>query len=72
MVAIVQRWSIMPDTYTLEIIPTRLGASTFQWLIRRNMRMYERSDRSYESAEKAERAGKISIEKLTNRKAGAD
>ncbi len=72
MVETVQRWSIMSDIYTLEIIPTRPGASTFQWLIRRNSRMYERSDRFYESAEKADRAGRISIEKLTNRKAGAD
>lgn len=54
----------MAETYTLEVLPPRPGSKSYQWAIRRNGRMYQRSDRQLETHEKARRQGELILDRL--------
>lgn len=57
----------MRETYTLEVLPPRPGSKSFQWAIRRDGRMYQRSDRVLETEQKARRQGEIVLNTLKER-----
>jgi hypothetical protein len=63
-------WSSMTDTmtnihpYTLEILPPKIEGASYQWAIRKNGKLVQRSDRSLESEAKARSNGMAQIEKL--------
>lgn len=50
--------------YTLEIIPPKADGGSYQWAIRKNGKLAQRSDRSLHSEEKARQNGMAQIEKL--------
>lgn len=50
--------------YTLEIIPPKSEGASYQWAIRKNGKMAQRSDRSLPSEAKARESGLSQIEKL--------
>ncbi|MER2264322.1 hypothetical protein ABS774_04235 [Methylobacterium oxalidis] len=56
----------MPNThpYTLEILPPKAEGASYQWAIRKNDKLLQRSDRSLTSEVKAHENGMAQIEKL--------
>lgn len=50
--------------YTLEIVPPKADGATYQWAIRKNGKLTQRSDRSLPSEAKARASGMAQIEKL--------
>ncbi len=58
----------MSETYTLEVLPSRPGAKSYQWAIRKGGRMFQRSDRHLDSEAKARRHGEMALETLKERR----
>ena len=50
--------------YTLEILPPKAEGGTYQWAIRKNGKLAQRSDRSLPTEAKARQNGEAQIEKL--------
>ena len=50
--------------YTLEILPPKVEGKSYQWALRKNGKLVQRSDRSLPSAEKARENGLAQVEKL--------
>ena len=50
--------------YTLEILPPKAEGASYQWAIRKNGKLAQRSDRSLPSESKARESGMAQIEKL--------
>ena len=55
--------------YSLEILPPKAEGKSYQWAIRKNGKLVQRSDRDLSSAAKAHENGMAQIEKLL---AGSD
>lgn len=54
----------MADTFTLEVHDPAPGAKSYSWSIRRNGRMYQRSDRYLVTGEKAREQGERVLSRL--------
>ncbi|GJD49726.1 hypothetical protein OPKNFCMD_2459 [Methylobacterium crusticola] len=50
--------------YSLEILPPKVDGASYQWAIRKNGKLAQRSDRSLPSESKARENGLGQIEKL--------
>jgi len=50
--------------YSLEILPPKADGASYQWAIRKNGKLAQRSDRSLHSEAKARENGMAQIEKL--------
>jgi len=50
--------------YSLEIVPPKSEGGSYQWAIRKNGKLAQRSDRSLHSEAKARENGMAQIEKL--------
>ncbi|KAB1077769.1 hypothetical protein [Methylobacterium soli] len=50
--------------YSLEILPPKADGASYQWAIRKNGKLAQRSDRSLHSEAKARESGMAQIEKL--------
>ncbi|WP_336488309.1 hypothetical protein [Methylobacterium nigriterrae] len=50
--------------YSLEILPPKADGASYQWAIRKNGKMVQRSDRDLHSKTKARESGLAQIEKL--------
>jgi hypothetical protein len=50
--------------YTLDIIPPKAEGASYQWAIRKNGKLVQRSDRSLSTEAKAREHGLAEIEKL--------
>ncbi|MCJ2039087.1 hypothetical protein MKK55_08995 [Methylobacterium sp. J-059] len=50
--------------YSLEIVPPKAEGGSYQWAIRKNGKLMQRSDRSHPSEAKARENGLSQVEKL--------
>jgi hypothetical protein len=57
---------MMSETFTLEVLPPAAGSKSFQWAIRRNGRMFQRSFGPLPSEQKARQQGEAILDKLRN------
>ncbi len=55
---------LMADTFTLNVCEPAPGAKIYRWEIRRNGRLYQRSDRRLLTAEKAREHGETVLSRL--------